>query len=69
MDAFQAENIREVAIPLLISVGRARSLHLIFLFSPKDKVSNNSLSKFFFRYEMILLPVKEKGFLLAKFFE
>jgi len=39
MEAFQAEKIKDVAIPPLISVGRALSLHLIILFSPKDKVA------------------------------
>ena len=49
MEAFQAEKTNDVAIPPLISVGRALSLHLIILYSPKDKLLNKSLSKFFLR--------------------
>ena len=49
MDAFQAEKTNDVAIPPLISVGSALNLHLMILFSPKDRLLNNSLSKFFLR--------------------
>ena len=46
MEAFQAEKTNDVAIPPLISVGSALNLHLMILFSPKDRLLNKSLSKF-----------------------